>query len=537
MIQGSILEQMKPTDFDNLAEAVRVCIIDTQGQIQTASPDFFDGLTLTGGGVNCRLEMKDNDDKLVSDFRDIAASLYGGKKLTGWCRIADATPPCPWFRAVLGSVATQSSRRNDSAIIVTRATVATDSLRALQASLAVAEFDITGTIICANERYLSSFGYELADISGQNHSILLFADDATSPDYTRFWAELRKGTKLDAHFRRRDKQGQEIWLQATYCPVSGPTGSPYKVIEFANDITERKRVDADHGSQIDAIRKSMCVVEFTLDGVVVNANEKFLDALGYRIEDVAGVHHSIFVPPELRGSLEYHNFWQRLTEGFFQASQFRRVAKDGSDVWLEAIYNPVTSPSGKPYKIIKLARDVSDQTRQLAAKEYAISHAATHDNLTQVLNRYGLRNRIEEERQKGNRISFILLIDLDGFKPVNDTYGHFVGDEVLREVARRLELIAAERGLVARLGGDEFVVVFNGHTPPDQAPGAIAKELLARLREPITTSEAEIVIGASIGIAVNGDGDDQLDVLLRNADIALYVVKNSGKNGFQIFDA
>ncbi|MBB3945922.1 diguanylate cyclase (GGDEF)-like protein/PAS domain S-box-containing protein [Rhizobium skierniewicense] len=538
MMQGTVVHRTKPIEFGDEADTIRVCITDKQGQVQMASPDFFEGLSVaTAPASNYRLEIKCGDNGTILAFEDIVNVITCENKWAGWCRVAEATVPGPWFHAVLTPVAPQSSRKNAEAIIVARTAPARDALQTLQASIAVAEFDIDGTMISANEHYLSAFGYDLADMAGQHHSMLLFAADAASMDYGHFWATLRKGLKLEAPFRRRDKYGREKWIQAAYCPVSGPAGSPNKIIEFAIDITRQKLRDADHESQIEAIRKSMCMVEFTLDGFLISANDRFLDLFGYRIEELAGAHHSVFAPVEFRDSPEYQSFWKRLTEGFFQASQFRRVAKDGSDVWLEAIYNPVLSPSGRPCKIIKLARDISEQKRQLAAKEYAISHAASHDTLTQVLNRYGLRNRFAEERQKGNHLTSIMLVDLDGFKPVNDTYGHFVGDEVLREVAHRLQVITAGEGLVARLGGDEFAIGLTASGSSNLVPSLVADELLALLRRPITISGLDIVIGASIGIAVNVSGDDELDVLLRRADIALYTVKHNGKNGFHVFDA
>src|ERR1700761_3606609 len=127
-----------------------------------------------------------------------------------------------------------------------------------------------------------------------------------------------------------------------------------------NPLGSRKvKVDAAHFAdlegQVAAIRKSSAVIEFDLDGTIRTANDNFLNAMGYRLDEIQGRHHSMFVEPGVRESAEYRQFWQKLGRGEFEAGQFKRVAKGGREIWIEASYNPILNADGRPYKVVKFA--------------------------------------------------------------------------------------------------------------------------------------------------------------------------------------
>lgn len=115
-----------------------------------------------------------------------------------------------------------------------------------------------------------------------------------------------------------------------------------------------------------AIDRSQATIEFAMDGTILQANENFLKAMGYNLQEVKGRHHSMFVTPEQKDSPEYRQFWERLRKGEFQAAQFKRIGKDGREVWIEATYNPVLDRRGRPYKVVKLATDISAQKAEYA---------------------------------------------------------------------------------------------------------------------------------------------------------------------------
>ncbi|MEM8884743.1 MAG: PAS domain-containing methyl-accepting chemotaxis protein [Planctomycetota bacterium] len=243
-------------------------------------------------------------------------------------------------------------------------------IEALHRSQAVIEFDMDGTIITANDNFLSIMGYALDEVQGKHHGI--FADDETrrSAAYREFWAKLNRGEFVAAEFPRVAKNGHEVWLQATYNPILDASGKPCKVIKFATDITDQKLQTADYEGQIDAIRKSQGVIEFELDGTIITANENFLAMMGYDLAEVQGKHHGIFADDEVRRSDAYKEFWAKLNRGEFVAAEFRRVGKGGREVWLQATYNPIRDANGQLTKVVKFATDVTDRVHlERAASE------------------------------------------------------------------------------------------------------------------------------------------------------------------------
>lgn len=236
-------------------------------------------------------------------------------------------------------------------------------LQAVCHSHAVIEFALDGTILDANPAFLEAMDYRLEEIRGRHHAIFLDPGAAEREEYRQFWKALAAGQHQTSEFRRLAKGGREVWIQASYCPVLGRGGAPERVVKFATDITARKLLAADHAGQIAAINRSQAVIEFRPDGVVLTANDLFLGAMGYRLEEVQGQHHRIFVDPAEAARPDYAAFWEALRRGEFQAGEYRRLGKGGREVWIEATYNPILDPAGRPWKIVKYATDVTAKAR------------------------------------------------------------------------------------------------------------------------------------------------------------------------------
>jgi methyl-accepting chemotaxis protein len=238
-------------------------------------------------------------------------------------------------------------------------------LDALRRSQAVIEFELDGTILDANANFLSALGYTRDEIVGKHHSMFIDAEYRASAEYRRFWTDLAAGKFFAGEFKRLGKGGREVWIQASYNPVLDASGRAYKVVKFAADITAAKLQAADWLGQIDAISKSQAVIEFELDGTIRTANANFLGALGYSLNEIVGKHHSMFISAEHRASAEYRRFWPDLAAGKFQRGEFMRLAKGGREIWIQATYNPILDPSGRPCKVVKFATDI---TAQVAAR-------------------------------------------------------------------------------------------------------------------------------------------------------------------------
>jgi methyl-accepting chemotaxis protein len=228
-------------------------------------------------------------------------------------------------------------------------------------SQAVIEFNLDGTIITANQNFLNALGYTLAEIQGKHHSMFVPAAERDSVDYREFWAALNRGQFQAAEYKRVGKGNKDVWIQASYNPVLDDKGKPFKIVKFAIDVTEQKLKNADLASQIAAIGKSQAVIEFNMDGTIIDANENFLHALGYALNEIKGKHHSLFVEPAERDSAAYREFWASLNGGEFQAAEYKRIGKGGKQVWIQASYNPILDLNGKPFKVVKYATDVTKQ--------------------------------------------------------------------------------------------------------------------------------------------------------------------------------
>ena len=186
-------------------------------------------------------------------------------------------------------------------------------------------------------------------------------EDRDSAAYREFWARLNRGEYQAAEYKRLGKGGKEIWILASYNPILDEAGKPFKVVKFATDVTEQKLKAADNDGQIDAIRKSQAVIEFNMDGTIRTANQNFLDAMGYKLGEIQGKHHSMFVEPAERNTPAYREFWENLNRGQYQAAEYKRIAKGGREIWIQASYNPILDLNGKPFKVVKYASDITAQ--------------------------------------------------------------------------------------------------------------------------------------------------------------------------------
>lgn len=362
-------------------------------------------------------------------------------------------------------------------------------LAALDRSQAIIEFDLDGTILHANQNFLQVMGYALPEIAGQHHSMFVDPAHKASPEYQAFWAALRRGEYQAAQFKRTAKGGREVWIEASYNPILGRDGRPVKVVKFATDITRQKEVDADRAGQIAAIHKSQAVIAFTLEGTILEANDNFLAALGYRLDEIVGQPHAMFVDAVTKASREYAAFWDALKRGEYQAGQYKRVGKGGRDVWIQATYNPIFDASGRPVKVVKFATDITQQRTALANLERMVGE------IDQAIDR---SNRHGEEATR--------------------TAG---------DTSRSMQTMAAAAEELAASVGEISASMVNARSATDgafdqaTAAGTFTKRL----------SEAAIAMGGIVGLIQNIAG--QINLLALNATIEAARAGEAGR-GFAV---
>jgi PAS domain S-box-containing protein len=269
-----------------------------------------------------------------------------------------------------------------------------NQINAINKSNASIEFDLNGTILGANENFLSLLGYKENEIVGKHHSILVEKGYAATKEYRQFWDSLKKGEFQQDEFLRIHKNGESVWLQGSYNPILDESGKPFKILKIATDITLAKKQQNEIDAITTAIYKSNLAIEFDLNGIVLKANDIFKDIMGYKDSEIIGKHHSLFVEKGYETTKEYNEFWNNLKKGVYQADEFKRITKSGEIVWLKGNYNPMFDVQGTPYKILKIATDVT------LARKQALELAQQAEELqTQQEELKQMNEELEEQAQ------------------------------------------------------------------------------------------------------------------------------------------
>lgn len=274
-------------------------------------------------------------------------------------------------------------------------------VEAIGRSQAVIEFNMDGTIINANDNFLNAMGYDIDEIKGKHHSMFVGGSYKDSAAYQQFWSELNEGVFQAGEYKRFAKGGREIWIQASYNPILDLNEKPIKVVKCATDVTEQKLKNADFSGQIDAIGKSQAVIEFNMDGTILNANENFLNAVGYSLSEIKGKHHSMFASSELAASAEYKEFWKQLNNGVYQAGEYERFGKGGRQIWIQASYNPILDLNQKPFKVVKYATDITAKKQGVAEISEVLLKLSDGNLKTRIKNK--LPGELEDVRLAVNK--------------------------------------------------------------------------------------------------------------------------------------
>lgn len=237
--------------------------------------------------------------------------------------------------------------------------------RAIRCSHGVIEFDLDGTILDANENFLALVGYTLDEVRGRHDSMFVDVQERSGVAYRSLWARLREGQFERGEFHRIARDGRGIWLQATYSPVFDDAGNPCGVLTFASDITAAMRQRAELDSRNAAIERAAVMVEFDLEGTILDANANFLDAVGYTWAELRGKQQGIFVPTTDSASLDAEHVWQQLRSGASYRGEFQLRGKGDCEVWLQGSYSPILDARGRLAKVVMFASNITEDRHAL----------------------------------------------------------------------------------------------------------------------------------------------------------------------------
>jgi methyl-accepting chemotaxis protein len=387
-------------------------------------------------------------------------------------------------------------------------------VRAISRSQAVIQFAMDGTILDANENFLHVMGYELHEIKGKHHSMFVAPEYAQSSAYREFWTNLGHGRYSQAEYKRFGKNAKEVWIQASYNPIFDSKGKPIAVIKFATDITEQKLKNADYQGQICAINKVQAVIEFDMAGHILNANQNFLTAMGYTLEEIKGKHHRLFVLPEEAQSEEYRLFWEKLRRGEYEEKVYCRQGRGGRRVWIQASYNPIFDADNKPYKIVKYASDITAMITLTGSTEQNVhSVAAATEQMTSAIRE--ISKNMALSQQAANEILDITNYSNTATQSLNDTMSVMLNIvSMVKDIAGQVNLLALNATIEAARAGDAgrgFAVVAsevkNLAKQTEEATKNIESQIQSAygLTQKVTSGVSEILSSANqLGQYVSG---------------------------------
>lgn len=245
-------------------------------------------------------------------------------------------------------------------------------LASIDSAVPMIIFKPDGTVKHANTLFLQAMGYQREEVLGKHHKLFCDPHYVQSDAYRRHWQLLNEGRPITDNIKRVCKDGSIIWLQGTYTPVLDSQGNVVEIIKIASDVTERILQSQEHQSLLAALNRSMGMITFTPQGIILDANTNLLHVIGYSLADIRHKSHQILCTPEFAHSDEYRQHWQRLARGEFIVGRFERVNSRGERVWLEASYNPIMDKEGQVLKVVKIAQDITQLMLQQEQEENLI---------------------------------------------------------------------------------------------------------------------------------------------------------------------
>ena len=267
--------------------------------------------------------------------------------------------------------------------------------QAIAEQAAVVEVDVQGVVREVNARFCDLLGYQRAELIGQPQTIFYPPEYVASPAFQANWRRLCGGEFVQGTAQRRCKNGTVVWVQGMFYPVRDARGRVERIVGLVYDVTATQEQTQRAHAILEAIERSMGVIEFDLQGHVLRANDNFLHTMGYTRQNLVGQHHRILCPPAFAQSSDYPRFWDDLRAGVYSKGKIERVDARGRTVWLEATYNPVLDPDGVVSHIVKFATDITARVQQAQAREQGVNTAFAVARETQQLSEEGTQTIVD----------------------------------------------------------------------------------------------------------------------------------------------
>ncbi len=497
-------EKMRTADYQGqlaaIGKAQAVIEFDLKGNILTANDNFLKTMGYSLEEINGKHHslFVTSDDKHSGEYKNFWQRLGNGEYDAGQYKRMAKNGKEIWIQASYNPIFDMNNKpfkvvkyATNISDEVIRAADFKGQLAAISKAQAVIEFDLKGNVLTANDNFLAALGYSLDEIKGKHHSLFVEPSYKNSIEYQSFWERLSAG-KFDAgQYKRIAKGGKEIWIQASYNPIMDANNKPFKVVKYATDITADKIKNADYEGQLSAISKAQAVIEFDLSGNILTANENFLNTLGYRLDEIQGRHHSLFVMPDYKETKAYQDFWKKLSHGDYDSGQYKRLGKGGKVIWIQASYNPILDANGKPFKVVKFATDITEQVDASHLLQATVSEV---QDVVTTASQGNLTSRITLENKTGS-----LRILCEGVNAMLDNMA-----DIIRQILSASEEILTGANEIS-MGNTDLSARTEQQASNLEETAASMEELTATVKlNADNAKQADALAGAATDIAHEG---------------------------------
>lgn len=409
-----------------------------------------------------------------------------------------------------------------------------------QSPFGIIVMDLEGKVEYCNRGFMDMSGFALADIIGVTPHPWN-PSETTEAIYRSLLSQQPMGDRWNGDVQCRRKDGSVYWERQVASTLRDAEGQNTHLIVVKEDVSDRKLRRADYAQTRHLHEKALASSSNGImitrsdadDHSIVYVNPAFERITGYRADEVIGLEGRFLVRDDL-AQPDLEHIRAALREKREGTATLRNYRKDGSLFWNELHIAPVLDlTGGATTHFVSVINDVSERVRY----QHALEYQANHDSLTGLANRNLLNDRIEQAiawAKRNEQVMGVMLLDLDHFKLINDASGHSAGDALLKDVANRLTACVRETDTVARLGGDEFVILLTDVPQPGDVD-RVAEKILSALSRPIEVDGRDVFVTASIGVSLYPRDGDHGEILLRYADMAMYRVKEHGRNSVRQF--
>lgn len=394
--------------------------------------------------------------------------------------------------------------------------------------------DVNGIYLTCNEKFARFHGKEIAEVIGKSDRHL-FSEVRAQASLDKYRDAIEAGKSIvDNEWMISDASQEKSLFEIVRTPMLSDAGEVIGVLGVARNITQRHLSD-------ERLRLSASVFSNVFEGIlitgsdnlIIDVNPAFLQLTGYSRDDIIGKNPEV-ISGRRHDSEFFKAMWVSLRESDYWQGEMWAMKKTGDEFPVMLSVSVVRDANGFVKNFIGVFSDITE------IKQYALDldRMAFFDPLTNLPNRRLFTDRMEQAIVLSNRNNTTLAVgylDLDGFKPINDRYGHKYGDDCLVEISHRIKESLRESDTLARFGGDEFVLLISNFKTLE-ACEVVLKRVLDAISQPIILDNKIIIISASLGVALCPPDKSDIDSLIRHADQAMYRAKENGKNQYQFFD-